>query len=110
MFRPIASNITRRQFQRQQQAPLLLSTTTTLRNNNNNVNVRIQSSLSSSLLLQSFSTTIPSPPLPDGMTTVQDLLVKLTFVDPDGARRKVNGMVGELLFYLFFCVSICSVP
>ena len=27
--------------------------------------------------------------------TVKDLLISLTFIDPSGARRKVNGLVGK---------------
>ena len=28
--------------------------------------------------------------------SVDDLIIKLTFVDPSGARRKVNGLVGKI--------------
>ena len=36
-----------------------------------------------------------SAPAPASVPSVKDLLIKLTFVDPSGARRKVNGIIGE---------------
>ena len=36
-----------------------------------------------------------SAPASASVPSVKDLLIKLTFVDPSGARRKVNGIIGE---------------
>ena len=35
--------------------------------------------------------------------SVFDKIISLTIVDPSGARRKINGVVGEFLFLFLFC-------
>mmetsp|Transcript_29278 Transcript_29278/g.70546 ORF Transcript_29278/g.70546 Transcript_29278/m.70546 type:complete len:200 (+) Transcript_29278:81-680(+) len=40
----------------------------------------------------------PTPSASDATPTVMDKLISLTVVDPSGARRKINGMVGTTLY------------
>ena len=37
--------------------------------------------------------------IPEGVPTVKDVLIDLTFVDPSGARRKVKGVIGKSFFF-----------
>ena len=42
---------------------------------------------------------LSSAPAVTAAPSVKDLLIDLTFVDPGGARRKVKGVIGELIVF-----------
>jgi hypothetical protein len=48
----------------------------------------------------SIAATFANSASPASTSTIADILVDMTFVDPKGARRKVKGMVGK-------CNSVC---
>ena len=60
---------------------------------------RFESLNRSYLRTSSTAATFAKAASPAATSTVLDVLVEMTFVDPKGARRKVKGIVGEYCIF-----------
>jgi hypothetical protein len=50
-------------------------------------------------MTSSVAATFAKAASPASTPTIEDLLVEITLVDPNGARRKIKGMVGKCFTY-----------